>query len=917
MAINYYSIKQWYVITQEDNYIIDFPFLRRESVVVYLDDVHIPANQLEWTTESQFKILAPVVVNQVVTARRFTKQDVRLVDYHDGSTLVEDDLNIVTKQLLYLIQELSDYRTAGIDPTTIPGQTGDPTDPSGDPDFIQNIIDEILASQVFQNLIALIGLVDINAESIMQNALNNHENWSVQRFLDDVVDSHGITLEDYGIELDTIDAQIIDIGNTIVTNESALAIALAGIAVRFGDAEASILTLSTAFADSETATATLVQQLQAEIDSNAALILDVQTVSATADDAMTLRVNVMESEFISDIATVNARIGLVETTYVSQAGASALIQQEIDVWYEANDWEGLISSSSYINGVEANVAAASADIVGITSYLVGIGDYENPSVGSLGSRFAGLQTIVSGHADEISAEINHTNAMYAFFGGTDGTTMAAAMESRWQVYADEESSIVERTEHLEVNSQPIFFRDVAPDPNTQEFEGTRFETGFPRGSIWHDTAVNTRIISYFWHDTNNVPPGLDVSDTHSFTGITGMWARMIDSELETQGTAIQNLTLLYNDIGGTGGLIETTIQATVGQDITAISETMESWFDTESGHMYSGWQVRINQFNGGTGTPVVAGIGLGMENDPENPEADAKSSLIIMADKFAIIKPPTSVELESELTSENTFIPFIVNTSGIEGEPDVIVNGSMFVKNTFTALDGVAGRFTFTDIDDNTGQPVDDDGARLVLASDTNDYNTAVGQAGSPWVGGSVPQKYWIWAGDGDMNHNNATFYVDTDGNAVFRGEVLADNITGDISNIHNVDVTGGGTTVGGGTGTWVVVATSPTYSPSGIRERTPSVVVNVDMYGTGQTAGRARIEGRSKDSQGAWQAWVTIAEAPIYMPIGTTLTLAGNMAKTSGDVQLRSSIKPEESSPGNWEYPSSSYMKGTLQMLA
>jgi predicted phage tail protein len=394
-----------------------------------------------------------------------------------------------------------------------------------------------------------------------------------------------------------------------------------------------------------------------------------------------------------------------------------------------------------------------------------------------------------------------------------------------------------------------------------------------------------------------------------------MWVRAYDDEVQTQGASIDNLELLYSNLGVVGGSISSTITSVVGAQINAIQEDLESWIDVETGMMYSGWQVRINQYN--NGVPTIAGIGLGMQNDPSNPNGGSISNFIVMADYFSIIRPPDAEDLEGDLLPGDIFVPFIVNTGNVPGEPDVIINGDMFVRNTLSAHNGVAGRFVFTNLDEY-GYPetrdvnFDATGNRLVLASDTNHYNES--NSASPFVGGSNPQKFHMWAGTGTMNHNNATFYVDTDGNGFFNGQVLADNVSGDISNIHSVDVSAAVQTASGSG--WTDVATSGEFAPVGNRERTPSIVVNVDMFGTGQTAGRARIEGRAKVN-GVWGSWQLIAESPIYMPIGTTLTLAGVMSPTTGIVQLKSSISRQESSPGNWEYPSSSYMKGVLQMLA
>lgn len=62
---------------------------------------------------------------------------------------------------------------------------------------------------------------------------------------------------------------------------------------------------------------------------------------------------------------------------------------------------------------------------------------------------------------------------------------------------------------------------------------------------------------------------------------------------------------------------------------------------------------------------------------------------------------------------------------------------------------------------------------------------------------------FLMWAGNGVKNTNNAQFYIDTSGNAVFKGDVTANTITG---NYQRVAIINWGGTVGGGSSAFTEV---------------------------------------------------------------------------------------------------------------
>lgn len=839
---SYYSLVSFVVGTPGETYTIPFPYLYKNNIALFINGTAADTSLITWNTDSTVTV-SGTSVNDEIYFRRYTKRSTRLVDFQDGADLPDADLNLITKQLLYLIQEMWDFAVAGNDPNAPPGSNGDPDGDPGLPDLIDSIIDELLATQLFADLVTLIELTDINAEAIIHNTLNNHFNWSTGRYVD-LVASNNTT---------------------------------------------GIFNLTETVDNGFTAINTSITVLQSVVDDNTALIAH------------------------------------IDQTYVDANEARAISIDEITTAF-TNDLEGYLLISSYINGIESVTNANIAEISGIESYLVGTGDFLNPGVGSLGATVSGVQTTVNAHATQLETAAELRTALFsAFYPGGDPEDpdfqdqMVAAMQTTWETYADSQSATAVRVSELEANTQPIFIRQSPPDPESPEFDLMPYGTvGFPQHSIWWDTTNTSRLVRYWWHPFVTPPPGIISGDCFHFPPF-GMWVPAIDQEVESQGARIETVESVVIDLDSALAEISTTLTAVVDDDIAAINQTLTTWVDPEEGLMYSSWNVRLNQWN--AGIPVIAGVGLGLQQDPSNPEAGSRSDFIVMADYFSIVKPPNAEELLTGAWNSSTVtVPFIVNSGAVPGEPSVIINGDMFVRNTLSANDGLAGRFTFTQLDAN-GYPVDRDGSynatgtRLVLASDTNNYNLGVG--GSAFPGGETDFKILMWAGTGAMSHNNAVFYIDTDGNAYFGGQVSAANIDGSVGNVTPVSFHGTEVTVPNGSTAWFQVgADVVSYDPQVPRLRSGSATVSVAVYGDNENAARVRLSMSRESGYGTnvWGGWVVVSEYPIGMDIGTCLTLSGtHPTQGTGRFKIKVEIAREQSNSGAWQYPSSNRFDGTI----
>lgn len=88
---------------------VSFPFLLRAHVKVYLDEVETTA--FTWLHDGLINITTAPAVDVAISIRRETPIDELIVDYMDGATLVESDLDNAQLQVHYIVQELVDRYT--------------------------------------------------------------------------------------------------------------------------------------------------------------------------------------------------------------------------------------------------------------------------------------------------------------------------------------------------------------------------------------------------------------------------------------------------------------------------------------------------------------------------------------------------------------------------------------------------------------------------------------------------------------------------------------------------------------------------------------------------------------------------------------------------------------------------------------
>lgn len=93
------------------NFNITFPYIARSHVVARVDGVTVP---FTWLSANTVQLQSAPASGAIVDIRRQTPRTELLVDFVDGSTLVESDLDLSALQVFYLAQEAFDLGEASL-----------------------------------------------------------------------------------------------------------------------------------------------------------------------------------------------------------------------------------------------------------------------------------------------------------------------------------------------------------------------------------------------------------------------------------------------------------------------------------------------------------------------------------------------------------------------------------------------------------------------------------------------------------------------------------------------------------------------------------------------------------------------------------------------------------------------------------
>ncbi|GAA0687691.1 DUF1983 domain-containing protein [Dyella marensis] len=302
-------------------------------------------------------------------------------------------------------------------------------------------------------------------------------------------------------------------------------------------------------------------------------------------------------------------------------------------------------------------------------------------------------------------------------------------------------------------------------------------------------------------------------------------------------------------------------------------EAMAAGAADPDGKWSANWTVRIN---GGKvdGTPVIAGIGLGVDSQ-------TGSNFVVMADRFAFVSPTYT----SNGGVQQIKYPFVigtvggVSTVGIQGQ--LVVDGSITANkikvNSLAALTANMGEVnggTFRTFQlDANGGIINPTEFRVEMTNNPGD-------------------AYPLWVGSGVKNWNNAVFAMDRSGNAKFAGTIQAQNMIGTLQQSAtwswegNMDAQG---------------AVSPNFvltSPVRLGEvQMPIIFLELSMY---NSAGDP-CNGVVSFERLVGGNWVTLKSQNYYLRSGDSIisTVMHIDGATSGD----STYRVRTSSGGNRDY--------------
>ena len=834
---NYYSVVKYFEgASGESTFTITFPYLRRDHVFVYLSEEPLVAIDPE-TGDPNPPVSSTLLVRGVhyaidgnntvvlndplasqhsLTIRRFTEKDARLATYFDASYLTETELNEVTLQLLYLIQELHDFRVIGEGGGLVPGDPGDGG--QGGPS-VEDIIAGVLETPLFNTLSTLIPFVDYNAESIIRNALAEHENWRIDGKVTEVFDQF---LEETG-------ANFISVQEAIESERFARATDIQGVTAKFADAEAFVIGIQEAYGTTDEAHALLVQQVEARL---------------LADD---LETSLANSSYISGVET-------------------RVTQTEDDIIAEGNKIDSLVSRvNTHVVDPDGNIVPGSNIALVQTT--------ANTAVNSANASASKLQTLGSTYGLDPN---NWTAAQFASAIQTEYETYADENLSE----ASRFFSLQAQSKPTIFSSTPPHPSD---EPYATEWASFKFSSGFPGGMIWVRSALeNGRYTrrQYEWLPPNStVPDGIDSSETDGPDAYQITWSymqfgipvtrtgRWVDTGATALGALVGREDFATVSPDSASGMLRDFIQASAGDVTAQVENRMRVDIEGPDGNVEAEYSTRINVTRPG-GDPVIAGFGLGVAGEP----GFEKSDFIVMANRFSLIAPPSqfnNIYSESEsgnyqfnASPDDVIVPFLVDTSNRA----VYINGNLFISDTLYGYQGrlrevhlgkaVFGQMYSDANDADARDPsyndlVDPDGYRFELTSSTDGF----------WTGPS--RDYLMWAGSGTKNDNNAKFWVDSEGNAFFGGTVQAGNIAGSLSNVFNTSVS---------INPWATATSSTEVTAGSWRQfdvnssrlLTPVFMVNVAMvHGR---SGLVTVEARYKLTNGDWSNWINIAGGSFTM---------------------------------------------------
>ncbi|MBB5357539.1 hypothetical protein HDE76_000721 [Rhodanobacter sp. ANJX3] len=296
-------------------YTIPLPFLHTDDVRVFAGDVGDAVEQsYTWTSPTSIQLAGALPAGILVTIRRFTPRDRTLVEVQDGAQLPASDLNLNSKQLLYIMQEQIDFGTYG--GHGLPGGGSGWPDGNGAPSLpIQQIIDALMASPIMAILTTRLDDIDNTAETLMEELLRSDQTFDQRRKTEGRLALAESTLE------------------TIEDNSKSVAMQITELFAKFDDSAAQFIQVNKAIATETEARVTSGTQLSAAIKDNLAQITIVSQAVATEADVRAQAITKVVADFKQADDTVTKAITqTLQTSYATKDYAQAVASTAVEAF---------------------------------------------------------------------------------------------------------------------------------------------------------------------------------------------------------------------------------------------------------------------------------------------------------------------------------------------------------------------------------------------------------------------------------------------------------------------------------------------------------------------------------------------------------------------------------------------------------
>lgn len=297
---------------------VPFPYLNPTHVKVSINGIlQVNGADYDFTGAStiQFREYRVPVAGTVVEVRRETPVDNLLVIFQNSAVLTAEDLNVATRQLFNLAQEVRDIHNARIEAGISRLSTGDYTNAS---DMIDAITQDILESDLVAELNSRITDIDTNAESILQQTARLDE---IQNVVDTLLEIDGVGIATY----------VQNVEQTMIDGDEALAARIALIGAESGGGTAFILDLDTVMVSPIQSLATKFTLIEAGIDTNADGVADNAAAISTEATARASGDSANASSITTLSSTVGGHTSSLATISSVQAGLSAQYMVKTDV----------------------------------------------------------------------------------------------------------------------------------------------------------------------------------------------------------------------------------------------------------------------------------------------------------------------------------------------------------------------------------------------------------------------------------------------------------------------------------------------------------------------------------------------------------------------------------------------------------